>query len=145
QGRQQLELSARGNELTAYHVEAAIAELHVEARGPDETDWDAIVSLYNTLLRLQPSPVVALNRAIAIAQRDGPARGLEEIGRIEDQRRLSRYPFYFVAVGEFEHRLGHDHGARKSFEAALRLARNPAERRFLQERVRSCDLAIDGD
>jgi RNA polymerase sigma factor (sigma-70 family) len=138
QGRRELEISASGNELTVYHVEAAIAELHAEARGSDETDWDAIVSLYGTLLRLQPSPVVALNRAIAIAQREGPARGLEEIGRIEDRRRLARYPFYFAAVGEFEHRLGHAAEARKSFEAALRLARNPAERRFLQERVRSC-------
>jgi RNA polymerase sigma-70 factor (ECF subfamily) len=86
-------------------------------------------------MRIQPSPVVALNRAVAIALRDGPARGLEEIGRIADRRRLLRYPFYFTALGEFEHRLGHPREAKKHFETALGLARNPTERRFLQGRI----------
>jgi len=138
EGRRLLDLSARGSELTPYHVEAAIAGMHTEARRPQETDWDAIVSLYGTLLELQPSPVVALNRAIAVAQRDGPARGLEEIERIEERKRLARYPFYYAAVGEFELRLERRGKARRSFEAALRLARNPAETRFLQGRVRAC-------
>ena len=138
EGRQQLELSATGSELTSYHVEAAIAGMHADARSAAETDWDGIVSLYGTLMTMQPSPLVALNRAVAIAQRDGPARGLEEIGKIEDRSRLARYPFYFTAIGKFETRLGHEARARRSFETALQLARNPAERRFLQERVRSC-------
>ena len=63
--------------------------------------------LYETLMHIQPSPVVALNRAVAIAQREGPARGLEEIGRIADRRCLLLSPFYFTALGEFEFRLGH--------------------------------------
>jgi RNA polymerase sigma-70 factor (ECF subfamily) len=87
---------------------------------------------------IQPSPVVALNRAVAVAQRDGPARGLEEIGKIADRRRLLRYPFYFTALGEFEFRLGHAREARKQFEAALRLARNPTERQFLEGRIQNC-------
>ena len=138
EGHRQLELSAAGTELTAYHVEAAIAGLHAQARCAEETDWGGIVSLYDTLMSIQPSPVVALNRAIALAQRDGPARGLEEIARIRDRQRLIQYPFLFTAVGEFELRLGRLVQARKSFQAALRLARNPTETRFLQGRLRSC-------
>jgi RNA polymerase sigma factor (sigma-70 family) len=141
EGRRQLELSAAGAELTAYHVESAIAGLHAQARRADETDWNGIVSLYDVLMGIQASPVVALNRAVALAQRDGPARGLEEISRIEDRKRLVRYPFFFTAVGEFELRLGRRAEARKSFEAALKLARNPAETRFLQGRLQTCAMA----
>jgi RNA polymerase sigma-70 factor (ECF subfamily) len=138
EGRRLLELSAAGDELTAYHVEAGIAVLHAQARCAKETDWVGIVSLYDTLMRIQPSPVVALNRAVALAQHDGPQRGLEEISRIDDQQRLSRYPFFFTAVGEFELKLGQSRKARNSFAAALKLARNPAEARFLERRLRAC-------
>jgi RNA polymerase sigma factor (sigma-70 family) len=138
EGRRQLDLSATGTEVTAYHIEAAIASLHAEAPSAEDTDWRAIASLYETLMVIQPSPVVALNRAVAVAQRDGPARGLEEIGKIADRRRLLRYPFYFTALGEFEFRLGHAREARKQFEAALRLARNPTERHFLEGRIQNC-------
>src|SRR5262249_48871064 len=90
EGRRQLELSASGDELTAYHVEAAIAELHADAASAEETDWGGIVSLYETLMEIQPSPVVALNRAIAVAQRDGPERGLQEISRIAEGALLAK-------------------------------------------------------
>lgn len=143
EGRRRLELSAAGTELTAYHLEAAIAALHADARRAEETDWNGIVSLYGALMRLQPSPVVALNHAVAVAQRDGAARGLEEIARIEGRGRLARYPFYFAALGEFESRLGRRGKARGYFRSALKLARNPVERRFLQERVRRCGVATD--
>ncbi len=136
EGRRQLELSATGPGVTTYHVEAAIASVHADSRRVEDTDWDFIVSLYDRLMRLQPSPVVALNRAVAVAERDGPASGLKAIGEIADRRRLAKYPFYFAALGEFESRLGHRTKARLSFEAALELARNPAERQFLQRRVR---------
>lgn len=139
EGRRQLDLSARGEDLTAYHVQAAIAALHAEAATAAAIDWEAIVALYDTLLAIDPSPVVALNRAIAIARRDGPARGLEEIGRIDNRQRLDRYPFLHVALGEFELALRHALPARMHFEGALALARNPAERRFIQARIRSCD------
>lgn len=137
EGRRELELSAAGSELSVYHVEAAIAALHAQARSAGETDWAGVASLYDTLFTLQPSPVVALNRAVALAQRDGPARGLEEISRIADRSRLERYPFLHTAVGEFELRLGLTAKARRSFEKALRRARNPAERRFLEQRLRA--------
>ena len=135
EGRRQLAQSASGCQLTPYHVEAAIADLHADARRVEETDWNGIADLYDTLMRLQPSPVVALSRAVAIAQRDGAAQGIEEIGRIADCGRLMKYPFYFTALGEFERRLGHTHAARAHFEAALKRARNAAERRFLQARL----------
>jgi len=135
EGRRQLELSAAGAELTPYHVESAIAAVHAQAPSAGQTDWDEIVSLYDTLMRIAPSPVVAFNRAVALAQRFGSVRGLEEIARIKDRKRLERYPFYHAAVAEFELQLGHRAEARDSFAAALKLARNPAERRFLQERM----------
>jgi RNA polymerase sigma-70 factor (ECF subfamily) len=138
EGRRQIELSASGDQLTAYHIEAAIAELHASAKGLDDTDWDGIVSLYAILMRLRPSPVVALNRAVAIAQRDGPAKGLEELEVIPDRERLLQYPFFFTAIGEFQLRLGRRVEARKAFETALDLARNPAERQFLEGRVHRC-------
>jgi RNA polymerase sigma-70 factor (ECF subfamily) len=89
-------------------------------------------------MAIEPTPVVALNRAIAVAQRDGPARGLEEIERIEDRERLSAYPFYYTALGEFALRLGRADEARRSYEAALKVARNPEETRFLQGRLLGC-------
>ena len=79
QGLELLERSAAGSEVTAYHVEAAIASAHISAPTAAETDWPLIVSLYDRLLAITPSPVVALNRAIAIAQRDGPDRGIEAL------------------------------------------------------------------
>jgi RNA polymerase sigma-70 factor (ECF subfamily) len=136
-----LERSAAGPELTAYHVEAAIAATHAAARSVEETDWESIVSLYDRLMALAPSPVVALNRAIAVGERDGPGRGLEELMAVPDGDRLLRYPFYPAAVGELELRLGNRGAARGHFQAALAVARNPTERRFLEKRVSACGSA----
>ena len=133
-----LERSAAGQELTAYHVEAAIAALHASAPSVDQTDWAAIVSLYDRLMKIAPSPIVALNRAIAVGQRDGADRGLEEVQSIVDRDRLDRYPFLPAALGELELRRGNREPAREHFSAALALARNPTERRFLEKRVRAC-------
>jgi RNA polymerase sigma-70 factor (ECF subfamily) len=121
-------------------VESAIAAVHAQSPSAEGTDWDEIVSLYDVLMRIQPSPVVAFNRAVALAQRDGSARGLEEIERIKDRKRLKRYPFYYAAVAEFELQLGRPAEARDSFAQALKLARNPAERRFLQEKMSNLAL-----
>jgi RNA polymerase sigma-70 factor (ECF subfamily) len=139
EGTRLLELAATGCELTEYHLEAAIASVHARASRAEDTDWAAIVSLYDTLMSVSPSPVVALNRAIAIAQRDGPERGLEAIDAIEDRDRLAGYPFYPAALGELELRRGRHEIARKHFRAALALARNPMERRFLDQRVGACE------
>ena len=138
-----LEHSATGTELTAYHIEAAIAATHAAAASLEQTDWPAIVSLYDRLMEVAPSPVVALNRAIAIGERDGPGQGLEELQAIAHRERLANYPFFPAAMGEMELRRGNPEGARPHFRAAVALARNTAERRFLQKRLLRCDHVRD--
>lgn len=139
EGRRLLALSASGPALTGYHLEAAIALEHAAARRAEETRWGQIVSLYDLLLALQPSPVVALNRALAVAQHQGAARGLEELTAIEGRERLRSYSFYEAALGELELRLGRRERAREHFLAAVALARSPMERRFLEGRARECE------
>jgi RNA polymerase sigma factor (sigma-70 family) len=131
------ERSAAGVELSAYHVEAAVAAAHAGARSVEETDWPSIVALYDRLMDIAPSPVVALNRAIAIAERDGAERGLEALHAIVDRDRLSSYPFYPAAIGELELRRGNPERAREYLLAALDRARSPTERRFLEGRLRA--------
>jgi len=137
-GLKLLELSAAGPELSEYHIEAAIASVHVMARSVEETDWGQIVSLYDQLMATRPSPVVALNRAIAIGQHSGPECALEEIRGIAKADHLVRYPFYHAALGEFELRGGRNEIAREHFANALTLARNPMERKFFKQRMDAC-------
>jgi predicted RNA polymerase sigma factor len=138
QGLRQLELSAAGSALTAYHLEAALAATHASAPTLEQTNWAAVVALYDRLLALAPSPVVALNRAIAIGQRDGAERGLAALAAISGAARLERYPFYAAAFAELELRRGNAGSAAAHFERALSLARNGAERRFLEKRLAAC-------
>jgi len=138
-GRRLLDVSASGREVSEYHIEAAIAAVHAAAPSVEETDWGSIVALYDSLLALHRSPVVELNRAIAIAQRDGPEPGIEAIEAIADRDRLNRYPFYPAALGTLELRRDRPEAARAHFQAALALARNPAERRFLEQRILACE------
>jgi RNA polymerase sigma factor (sigma-70 family) len=144
EGQNFLDLSASGPELTEYHVEAAIAWAHTTADSTEKTNWGQIVSLYNTLLKIRPSPVVALNRAIAIGQHESPARALQEIDAISDRERLTKYPFYFAALGEFNLHSGRYDAAREQFQKALALARNSMERRFLEGRITACERAASG-
>jgi RNA polymerase sigma-70 factor (ECF subfamily) len=133
-----LEQSATGTDVTAYHVEAAIAAGHASARSVADTDWAAIVSLYDRLMAIAPSPVVTLNRAIAVGQRDGPEAGLTAIAAIDDRERLRSYPFYHAAMGELEVKRCRPSEARTHFRAALSVARNETERRFLERRLEHC-------
>jgi RNA polymerase sigma factor (sigma-70 family) len=141
EGLRLLDLSAYGPEVSEYHVEAAIASVHALAPSVRETNWAEIVGLYDALLAIRPSPVVALNRAIAVAQAQGPDRGLEAMGAIDDAERLADYPFYFAALGELELRRGLSERAREHFRAASSLARNAMERGFFEQRVRACEPA----
>jgi RNA polymerase sigma-70 factor (ECF subfamily) len=134
-GEALLDRSATGPALSDYHIEAAIASLHCRAQRADQTDWGAIVTLYDALMTLRPSPVIALNRAIALAQLEGPERGLAAIDAIGDRQRLAAYPFFPAALGELELRRGEQGRAREHFRAAFALARNPMERTFLQSRL----------
>jgi RNA polymerase sigma-70 factor (ECF subfamily) len=137
QGIALFEQSAAGEQISAYHVEAAIAAAHASARTLEETDFATIVALYDRLMSIAPSPVVALNRAIAIGELQGPAHGLAALDAIEDRERLASYPFYPAARAELELRRGQRRRAETQFRAALALARNDAERRFLERRLRS--------
>jgi RNA polymerase sigma-70 factor (ECF subfamily) len=135
EGLRLLDRSAAGSELTDYHIEAAIAAVHARAKRVDEINWKEIISLYDLLMDVRPSPIIALNRAIAIAQHEGPVRGLEELTAIEESERLASYPFYSAALGELELRSGQNVTAREHFQVALSLARNPMERDFLERRI----------
>jgi predicted RNA polymerase sigma factor len=139
EGLKLLDESGTGDELTVYHVEAGIAALHAAAGRAEETRWGDIVALYDVLMKIHPSPVVALNRAMAIAQHEGPARGLDSIRAIEGADRLAHYPFYPAALGELELRIGHAEAARDHFHVARRIARNDGERRFLDLRIAECE------
>jgi RNA polymerase sigma-70 factor (ECF subfamily) len=139
EGRRLLDLSATGPELSDYHVEAAIAAVHADTCVTDDERWDRIVTLYDTLLSIRSSPVVALQRSLAIAERHGPERGLEAIRAIEGAERLARYPFYFAALGELELRRGGREPAAEHFRKAFALARNDLERRFLEGRLARCE------
>jgi RNA polymerase sigma-70 factor (ECF subfamily) len=133
-----LGLSAHGTEISPYHIEAAIASIHATAGSIKETDWGKIVSLYDTLMSIRPTPIVALNRAIAIAQKEGPERGLEQIRSIAGPDRLLKYPFYSAAIGDLELRRGNHRAACEYFRQARSIARNPMERAFLDQRISAC-------
>jgi predicted RNA polymerase sigma factor len=141
EGMRLLELSASGTEITTYHIEAALASIHATAERAEDTDWSTIISLYDSLVGINPSPIVALNRAITIAQRDGPQGGLEAIEAIRNPDRLAAYPFFPAALGELELRRGDGERAREHFQAAFAKARNAAERRFFEQRLAACDVA----
>lgn len=136
-GFQYLRRASSGQALTEFHIEALIAAVHASAPDLARTDWPKIVTLYDALLRLNSSPVIALNRAIAISQADGPARGLAEIALITGADRLEAYPFYWAALGEMQSQVKLSNEARASFEKAIALARNPAERGLLTKRRES--------
>jgi RNA polymerase sigma factor (sigma-70 family) len=134
-----LAASAVGDELSAYHLEAAIAGIHASAGRAEDTRWSEIVALYDALAKLRPSPVVALNRALAVAEIEGPERGLEAVRAIAGAERLASYPFYEAALGDLELRCGRSEIAKKHFRFALALARNTAEQRFLARRIADCE------
>jgi len=119
-----------------YTLQAAIAALHAEAKTSTDTDWPQIVALYTALARVDPSPVVELNRAVAIAMRDGAEAGLARIDAILEAGALTGYAFAHAAQADLHRRLGHLEEARRSYERALELARQEPERRFLEARLR---------
>jgi len=119
-----------------YTLQAAIAAVHAEAESAAATDWRRIVALYNQLVRILPSPVVHLNRAVAIAMRDGPEAGLAHIEAVLEHGGLSNYYLAHSARAEMYRRLGRTAEAKSSYEKALALTQQEPERQFLQERIR---------
>jgi RNA polymerase sigma-70 factor, ECF subfamily len=130
-GLAHLDRSARGDELTVWHLRAEIASLHVMAESAAETDWSRIVSIYDRLLDVDPSPVVELARAVAIGRADGPLAGLAALPMLEGS------PYGEAARGVFLSELGHRDEARRHFEKAKSLARTEPERRLMEKRLTS--------
>jgi RNA polymerase sigma-70 factor (ECF subfamily) len=118
-----------------YTVQAAIAAVHADARDSATTDWRQIVGLYEVLARIDPSPVVDLNRAVAVAMRDGPAAGLALVDELLAAGDLAQYHLAHAARADLCRRLGQKGEARESYERALALARQDPERRFLERRL----------
>ena len=131
-----VEKALKSRRFGAYTLQAAIAAVHAEAESSAATDWQQIVALYNQLLRIQPSPVVQLNRAVAIAMRDGPEAGLKHIDAVLEHGDLANYYLAHSARAEMYRRLGRTAEARSSYEKALALTQQEPERQFLQERIR---------
>ena len=123
-----------------YTVQAAIAAVHSDARQPDATDWAQIVGLYDVLLRMEPSPIIELNRAVAVAMRDGPAAGLELIDALLARGDLADYRLLHAARADLLRRLGCRPQARSAYERALALTRQETEQRFLRKRLAELDV-----
>ena len=122
-----------------YTLQAAIAAVHAEAESIALTDWRKIVALYDRLARTQPSPVVQLNRAVAVAMCDGPEAGLTLIDALLERGELADYYLAHSARADMYRRLGRTSEARSSYEKALALTQQEPERQFLQERIRQLD------
>jgi RNA polymerase sigma-70 factor (ECF subfamily) len=118
-----------------FALQAAIAALHCQAKRFDETDWPQIVRLYELLERVQPSPIVSLNHAAAIAMADGPKPALAMIETLAASGELDRYHLLHAARADLLRQLGHHHEAAKSYERAVALVTNESERRFLERRL----------
>jgi len=138
EGLRWLDRAAEGEVPSRWHVEAAIAAVHATAVGFEATDWPHIARLYDLLWGLDPSPAVALNRAIAVGMAEGAEAGLRALQAIPDRERLVRSPFLPAAVAEFERRAGRPERAAASLEAALTLARNPPEAALLARKLAAC-------
>ncbi len=123
-----------------FTLQAAIAALHAQAPSHAETDWPQIVELYDALLRVWPSPVVALNRAVAVAAVDGPAAGLAEVDAVEADGRLAGYRYLHSTRAELLSRLGRHAEAADAYRAALALTANEAEQAFLEARLSHFDM-----
>jgi RNA polymerase sigma-70 factor, ECF subfamily len=119
-----------------FALQAAIAALHCQAARPEDTDWRQIVQLYDLLERVQPSPIVSLNRAVAVAMADGPEPGLELIDALAATNHLENYHLLHAARADLLRRLGSLDEAAKSYSRALSLVTNESERRFLERRLR---------
>ncbi len=131
-----VEKALQSRRFGSYTLQAAIAAVHAEAESVAATDWQQIVALYNQLVRIQPSPVIYLNRAVAIAMQDGPEAGLAQINAILEHGELANYYLAHSARADMYRRLGRRAEARSAYEKALALTQQEPERQFLQERIR---------
>jgi RNA polymerase sigma factor (sigma-70 family) len=133
-----LSQSAAGEELTAYHLQAGIAACHCAAPNYEATDWLRILSLYDRLIEMDDSAVIALNRAVAVAEVHGPAAGIEAVGRIRNRKSLESYYLLYAVLAEFEVRLKKLAAAAEHLRRALKLTDLKSEQLFLLQRLGEC-------
>ncbi len=137
EGTELVERALSGGEVGAYTIQAAIAAIHASAPAPQATDWAEIVAFYDLLIQAQPSPVVQLNRAVAVAMRDGPEAGLTLIDEILARGDLASYHLAHAARADLCRRLGRNVDARIAYQRALEFVSLEPERRFLEQRLQS--------
>ena len=135
EGTALVEKSLATREFGAYTLQAAIAAVHATAPRPEDTDWAEIVGLYDVLRQIEPSPIIDLNRAVAVAMRDGPGAGLALIDSILERGELKNYHLAHAARADLRRRLNQTDAARESYRQALKLANSEPERRFLERRL----------
>ena len=138
-GMHHLSMSAAGDELSAYHLQAGIAACHCAAIDYESTDWPQILSLYDRLLELDDSPVIALNRAVAVANVHGPQAGIEAVETIENGSQLNSYYLLYAVLGEFEKQLNNFQAAIDNFRKALELTELTSEQLFLSKRLQDSE------
>jgi RNA polymerase sigma-70 factor (ECF subfamily) len=131
--------SASGDDLSAYHLQAGIAACHCTAPDYESTDWPRILSLYDQLIGVDNSPVVALNRAVAMAQVHGPQAGLDALDEISNQESLESYYLFYAVRAEFESQLRSFESAANHLRQALKLAELKSEQALLQKRLQECE------
>jgi RNA polymerase sigma-70 factor (ECF subfamily) len=136
-----VERAFRSRQIGPYTLQAAIAAVHAEAATAAETDWDEIVGLYDVLLRADPSPVIELNRAAAVAMRDGPEEGIRLMDDLFAQGELTDYPLLHSARAELLRKADRTAEAVESYRRALSLSRQDTQRRFLEERIKELALS----
>jgi len=131
--------SAAGEAITEYHLQAGIAACHGTAKDYASTDWRQILELYDRLIEFDDSPVVALNRAVALAELHGPQAGIEAVSAIQNLQSLESYYLLYAVLGEFEARLNHSQAAAAHFRKSLQLAEIKSEQVFLSKRLQACE------
>ena len=134
--------SAAGDEMTEFHLQAGIAACHCAAMDYESTDWPQILSLYDRLVEFDHSPVVALNRAVAVANVHGPQAGLDAVTAIPHKEELESYYLLYAVLGEFEAQLNDPLAAAGYFRKSLQLAEIKSEQKFLLKRFQACEEQI---
>ena len=136
------EQALRTKKFGAYSLQAAISAVHAEAPTSADTDWAQIVGLYDALFRLEPSSIVALNRAVAVAMHDSPATGLALVNQLLEEESLQKYHLAYAAQADLYRRLARYQEAKCAYEHAFALTKQGAEQRFLQKRIAEMNRLI---
>jgi RNA polymerase sigma-70 factor (ECF subfamily) len=137
-GMSHLRESASGEAMSEYHLQAGIAACHATAKDYSLTDWGRILSLYDRLMEFDDSPIVALNRAVAIANVHGARAGLDAVRAIRGREKLESYYLLYAVIGDLQTRLNNHEAAAREFRRAFELAETKSERAFLLKRLQAC-------